>query len=154
MEFLIVIIIIVIGLYGLKVMDRLDSLMATSSFKEDKNEYKQKVLIYSNSNYLPSVEELLIKNDIYYKLMDNQFFNIDEKYDSFDRILALSNDDFENVMMCVTANRYYNIKKSIAFCNDVKNNSIYNKYVIDNICVDGMTERQILSYIEEKLKHV
>ncbi|PHV70491.1 hypothetical protein CS063_10405 [Sporanaerobium hydrogeniformans] len=129
--------VLIIILLGYLIMDKLDRFMMRGGFVEEKISPVQ-ILLFGEGRLVYQIENYLKEKEMTYELITE--ITAVEKCKNCGYLLALSEDDVENLMICSLAKKRWEFRKSLALCNDSANQSIFRQYGVK------VLERQTLSF--------
>ena len=141
---------IIIMLYGLKIMGRIDFFIENNI---NKKEAEYGVLIYGDEEYTNHLAKMLSCKSIRYKIIDYSLIDKKEDYSGYKYIITLSKEDLNNLMVCRISSRYYYLHNMYSICNDEKNEIIYDEYGIHVMRIDEICKNTFISSIKEKLRN-
>lgn len=119
----------------------------------DEKEFdNDEVIIYKGDTNVSELEKMLLNENIRYKIINDLLLDKNEENEDYKCIIALSDDDFSNIMICVNALRYYSISNAFSICNNIINETIYDKYNIETTNVKNTDYEKLILFIREKLE--
>lgn len=140
--------IIIIFIYGIYVMNKVDLFLSEENLEEINT---ADILIYGCNEISVRVKTYLDSINVKYDLVgSNMVKGIDEKYRI---LLMLSSDDLDNLMVYSLGKKLGRICTAIAVCNNVENKRIYDEYGIMNVDFKYGYSDQFLSMIKEKIEN-
>lgn len=82
------------------------------------------------------------------------YFQIQNTYDipdniSFTSVIALSDNDIDNLILCSAAIKFYGIDTIITLCNQNKNKRLFEDYQIAQILINDYPEDLLFSKLKE-----
>ena len=151
MNIVLIILLIIYIILGFFIMKRLDKYLEKSKDKKEKtNEvyYDDKILILGSSNLAYELINLCVELKLNYQHIKtiNDGYTIN---DNFNGYFALSNDDFENLILCNLISNVSKNKKILSISNDNKNIFLYEKSSVNLI----QNFLEIKSFINEVFKN-
>lgn len=148
MIFLGIALIIIIFIYGIYVMNKVDLFLSEENLEEINT---TDILIYGCNEISVRVKTYLDSINVKYDLVDsNMVKGIDEKYRI---LLMLSSDDLDNLTVYSLGKKWGRIRTAIAVCNNVENKRIYDEYGIMNVDFKYGHSDQFLLMIKEKIEN-
>lgn len=135
--------------YGLRIMDKIDYFLENNLRVLDM-EYE--LLIYGDEEFVYQLEKMLLKSEVKYKVIDDLSICKNQDYSRYKCIISLSDEDLNNLLICRLALNYYAINNMYSICNDIKNESIYDKYGIHTAKLEEICSQEFIALIREKLK--
>ena len=152
MQIFIILIVVSIGLYGIKVMEKIDNFIYYN-IKYASKENSKVFLIYKGDNQNLEIEKILLQYNVPYEIIYDLSLYKNQNNRRYGGILAISNDDFNNIMICTIAARYNEIDNAISICNDLENKKIYDKYNIKLVSINEIESEEFILSIKEKMKN-
>lgn len=135
-------------LIGYYIMNRLDVFLVGSTNRDHKKTEK-KVLIYGNNLISDKITARLTNEAISYeKVQDVAYIKKEAQYYC---VVALSEEDLDNLMMCVMSEKVHNKLFSIALCNDYRNKLVFEKYKIKILHPSNQLEEQLIYSIKGEI---
>ncbi len=126
-------------LIGFYIMGKIDHFLKTSHIQEDIREAEEgeTALIMGCSTLADNLKKLLEEHKIeYQQIEESNEYNPSNPYQY---LFAVSNNDFENIMVGIIAKKNLAICKIVALCNCLDNRKIYEQNNIPSLYGTGIT---------------
>lgn len=114
-----------------------------NAFNEQQYTFSEKALILGNINIADEIVAGLKKQNITAKIIQDMFQL--EITESFDYLIALSENDLDNLMICSICKQFMGINKDISICNLAYNKKIYEDNKIPYLLKENLTADLVVS---------
>jgi len=108
-----------------------------NSFHDQRYQFSEKALIFGNINIIDEIAADLKKRNILSKIIQDT--SQLEYTESFDYLIALSEHDLDNLMVCSICKKFMGINQDIAICNLNYNKKVYEDNKILYLLKENLT---------------
>lgn len=149
MDYIIIVAMIVVFLFGFIAIDKFSALIDPIEFALDdvnivqNNKKQEKVLLFGNRSISKDIIKFLEKQNISYTIIKST--NELNESSSYKYLIAVDELDLENLLICSLGKKMMGITEIIAICNYANNKKIFEDNHIPYLCGDNITASQLVS---------
>lgn len=146
-DLIIIITMICIFFLGFVFFNKLSVIVNPNEFNNSSHnhryQFSEKALILGNINIAYEIADNLKKRNISYEIIQDMYQL--ELTESFDYLIALSENDLDNLMICSICKKFMGINRDIAICNLNYNKKIYEDNKIPYLPKDNLSADLVVS---------
>ncbi|MDF2677230.1 MAG: hypothetical protein K0Q97_1548 [Bacillota bacterium] len=147
-DFIIVISMICIFFSGFVFINKLSAIVNPNEFNDAASQkplhlISERALIIGNISIINEIVTVLKKRNISAEIIQDMYQL--EITDPFDYLIAVSENDLDNLMICSICKKFMGINQDIAICNLIYNTKIYEDNQIPYLLKENLTADLIVS---------
>jgi len=109
-------------------------------------------ILLGNNGLAQQVNDLLVENKIEVFHLTEPFLLVREQ--NFRYLFALSENDTDNLVLCKTVHKIYEVEEMVSICNDQRNQNMYVSEKIKYISAENATAPMICKAVLQELEVV